>query len=371
MRARNNNRTPEKNYEEKNLFEEYLSQEDTNRGVVSGTYLKGILRVSSSNWRVSHVSCEGLKIDVHIGDEIFRNRALHEDLVAILLLPRSDWFRVFKRPLPLSASGANSGTDSVVQTDSKEDDYLIQKELWQVHESLLTGAISGRVNSTATNSINSEIEDYCKLHQVQPTGRVVYIMARQGKLSHNGSLMPGCNLHQNVPLPESVRSVIFKPFDARYPQMTINRSNLPAAYVRNPLGQMDQIYRADMTSLWPAKYRSPPGTNVRSVGIIGSIQDETDALLVRHEIFHQPHSSEMLLPLREMLFGRDVAANQNTGGLKGTDTDKVNWKIPECEISKRRDLRSYRIFTIDPYNAKDLDDALHITPLEDGTFEIG
>jgi len=40
-------------------------------------------------------------------------------------------------------------------------------------------------------------------------------------------------------------------------------------------------------------------------------------------------------------------------------------------ISNRRDLRGYRIFTIDPPSAKDLDDALHITALEDGTFEIG
>jgi DIS3-like exonuclease 2 len=36
-----------------------------------------------------------------------------------------------------------------------------------------------------------------------------------------------------------------------------------------------------------------------------------------------------------------------------------------------RDLRTYRIFTIDPPTAKDLDDALHVTDLGDGTFEIG
>ncbi|CAN0555168.1 unnamed protein product, partial [Ectocarpus sp. 8 AP-2014] len=47
------------------------------------------------------------------------------------------------------------------------------------------------------------------------------------------------------------------------------------------------------------------------------------------------------------------------------------WKIPKEEISKRRDLRATRIFTIDPTGARDLDDALSITPLADGTFEIG
>lgn len=47
------------------------------------------------------------------------------------------------------------------------------------------------------------------------------------------------------------------------------------------------------------------------------------------------------------------------------------WKIPDDEIAKRRDLRKSRIFTIDPSGARDLDDALSITPLADGTFEIG
>lgn len=37
----------------------------------------------------------------------------------------------------------------------------------------------------------------------------------------------------------------------------------------------------------------------------------------------------------------------------------------------RRDLRHKRIFTIDPTTAKDLDDALHISELENGVVELG
>ena len=47
------------------------------------------------------------------------------------------------------------------------------------------------------------------------------------------------------------------------------------------------------------------------------------------------------------------------------------WTPPASELAARRDYRSHRIFTIDPSNARDLDDALHITPLEDGSFEVG
>jgi RNB domain len=46
------------------------------------------------------------------------------------------------------------------------------------------------------------------------------------------------------------------------------------------------------------------------------------------------------------------------------------WTIPEEEIAKRKDLRDYRIFTIDPPTAKDLDDAMHVTLLDDGTVEV-
>lgn len=55
----------------------------------------------------------------------------------------------------------------------------------------------------------------------------------------------------------------------------------------------------------------------------------------------------------------------------GANTRGSNWKIPDEEIAKRRDLRKERIFTIDPTSARDLDDALSVTPLADGTVEIG
>lgn len=44
--------------------------------------------------------------------------------------------------------------------------------------------------------------------------------------------------------------------------------------------------------------------------------------------------------------------------------------IPERELEQREDLRSARVFTIDPPTAKDLDDALDISRQEDGTFRV-
>jgi len=53
------------------------------------------------------------------------------------------------------------------------------------------------------------------------------------------------------------------------------------------------------------------------------------------------------------------------------ELDKKWSEIPQEEIDKRFDLREEGVFTIDPADAKDFDDALHIKKLDNGNFEIG
>lgn len=50
---------------------------------------------------------------------------------------------------------------------------------------------------------------------------------------------------------------------------------------------------------------------------------------------------------------------------------QINTEITSAEIERRRDLREYPIFTVDPADAKDFDDAIHIIEKESGDFEIG
>ena len=51
--------------------------------------------------------------------------------------------------------------------------------------------------------------------------------------------------------------------------------------------------------------------------------------------------------------------------------DAVPTEIPKKEIRRRLDLREAPIFTIDPADAKDFDDAIHTRELGDGTIEAG
>lgn len=53
------------------------------------------------------------------------------------------------------------------------------------------------------------------------------------------------------------------------------------------------------------------------------------------------------------------------------EAEQVTMELDEKEIAKRRDMRDVLTFTIDPFDAKDFDDALSIEYLDNGRYSIG
>jgi ribonuclease R len=53
------------------------------------------------------------------------------------------------------------------------------------------------------------------------------------------------------------------------------------------------------------------------------------------------------------------------------ESEKIPSDITQAEIAKRRDFRTVTTFTIDPYDAKDFDDALSYLKLPNGNIEVG
>ena len=53
------------------------------------------------------------------------------------------------------------------------------------------------------------------------------------------------------------------------------------------------------------------------------------------------------------------------------EAEAIPEAIPQSEIDRRLDLREKRVFTIDPEDAQDFDDALHIEQLPNGNYEVG
>lgn len=98
---------------------------------------------------------------------------------------------------------------------------------------------------------------------------------------------------------------------------------------------------------WPKKVKNPFGEVIEVLGYPGENETEMHSILAEFELpIHFPKEVE------------DAA-------------EAIPDKISEEEIKKRRDMRGVPTFTIDPADAKDFDDALSVTKLENGNWEVG
>ena len=110
--------------------------------------------------------------------------------------------------------------------------------------------------------------------------------------------------------------------------------------------------------------------------------EEGDKVVVSIDVFDDPKASpegrvlEVIGPADAP--GVAVLALARAQGVRSDFPDEVEQAaaqipvaIPDAEANRRLDLRDKRIFTIDPIDAKDFDDAIHITRLESGDYELG
>ncbi|RLJ63348.1 RNAse R [Lacinutrix venerupis] len=98
---------------------------------------------------------------------------------------------------------------------------------------------------------------------------------------------------------------------------------------------------------WPEKADSPNGKVLKVLGKAGEHNTEIHAILADYGLPYE--------------FPKEVEDYANN----------IDLKIQPEEIKKRRDMRKDLTFTIDPKDAKDFDDALSFTVLENGNYEIG
>lgn len=98
---------------------------------------------------------------------------------------------------------------------------------------------------------------------------------------------------------------------------------------------------------WPVKSKNPVGEVVDVLGTPGNNTVEMHAIL-----------ADFGLPYK---FPDGVEAL----------AEQIPTHIPAEEYKKRRDFRNITTFTIDPFDAKDFDDALSIKKLDNGNWEIG
>ncbi|HMN48206.1 MAG TPA: ribonuclease R [Ignavibacteriaceae bacterium] len=109
-----------------------------------------------------------------------------------------------------------------------------------------------------------------------------------------------------------------------------------------------------------------PGDKV----VVGNLNWETPGLNPEGEVIEVlgksgSHDTEILSLAREF----DLRYKFNLAAISEADNIDVN--ISKDEIKKRLDYRSKNVFTIDPEDAKDFDDALSIEKLGNGNYSVG
>eukprot|EP01125_Pyxidicula_operculata_P009607 TRINITY_DN3156_c0_g3_i1.p1 TRINITY_DN3156_c0_g3~~TRINITY_DN3156_c0_g3_i1.p1 ORF type:complete len:1138 (-),score=238.79 TRINITY_DN3156_c0_g3_i1:21-3404(-) len=133
------------------------------------------------------------------------------------------------------------------------------------------------------------------------------------------------------------------PWDYRIPKIRIKTRQI------NQLKNKRIIVRVDE---WPMSSNYPSGHYVSALGEILDRDTEISLLLSENSIATTQFTKNMLA---------DLPAH----------TPENPWKPSEKDIKNRRDIRSWRVMSIDPIGSQDIDDALSVEKLPNGLYRIG
>jgi protein SSD1 len=325
-------------------FPPYWGRDEVEEGVASGAIYRGKFRVNARNRQHAYVTCDSLPIDVFIDGRRHQNRAFDGDVVAIVILDKSEWKR-------LDNNDGNKDESDSSTAESEVEPLVSESDVDAVEEEKDVIAAMAKLTLDDPN--------------LQPAGRIVAVLEEKHNATQIGILKkPDAQMREcfartdseaeieddGVALPSNVKFVAFLPMDAKMPRCLVPVHQTPAAFQRDPDSWQEKLVQVDFLA-WRDTAFMPLGRFRRVVGEAGDIDAETQALLIQYHVDSDEFSQAALadLPIQE----------------------GETWSIPEDEIARRRDLRETCIFTIDPATAKDLDDALSIRRLPNGNYEVG
>lgn len=340
-RKRRNHRNNNNNNNNHGSYPEYLSADQITSGLDTGMLFQGQMRIPENSANNAFLTLPGFSKDVMIDGRKARNRAYDGDTVVVELLPESEW----RTDSNDKRNKGNSSSKNSNQNSSTNDDDAAAKSLGN----LLSELSMGDDGKSTTTRDADDIDEMKQLIQQQlekqPVGKVVAILH-----SNHSDEIPG----YIKPIDRDGATVtLFIPLSKKFPFAFLPRNEWPKEFKANPRQEPTHIYIVRYKH-WQAHDRQPFCVMKRDVGLAGDIVAETEVLLHMNGVDYD----------HDGLFSDEVLNEVASYG-------DGQWQIPEAEIQKRRDFRSTRIFSIDPTTARDLDDALSITPLPNGLFEVG
>eukprot|EP00958_Prasinococcus_capsulatus_P029197 scaffold7377_cov389-Prasinococcus_capsulatus_cf.AAC.45 len=352
--------------------------------------------------RESYATLDGVSVDILFKGK-FQNRSVEGDVVAFSVLPPSRWD--LKLPSRASLNSDTEGTPSSKVRDGDQEDDV--EETFEVESEVLRRMTDLQIDNGSGPSAESDmkmtvsaIERHLHATRRRPMGDVVAIIEPSprrrrvlGSLHSQPQQSRDPNKAQtddNVLPPHLVQ---LTPLDMKMPKCLVRRSSLPReaaealrkAEVQPPCDEIgaDSEVRSpespdrvlDSESIqrqkslesfrskkggggclivqaeildWAADARMPLASVVETVGRAGDIHIESDAILQDCRVDSSAFSPEVEACL-----------------------PSTPWYVSQEDIAERRDFRHERIFSIDPPTARDLDDALSVSALEDGHYRVG
>ncbi|XP_034040976.1 exosome complex exonuclease RRP44 isoform X2 [Thalassophryne amazonica] len=229
------------------LFPEHLPLSRIQAGIKSGSFLQGTFRASRDNYLEATVF---IQEDDEDSTEVLiqglqnLNRAVHQDVVAVQLLPRDQWVG----PSAVVLQDDGTAKDDKAEEGEEEEELKV---------------------STA---------DIVR----KPTGKVVGIIKRNWR--------PYCGMLNVSQIKESTRH-LFTPADRRIPRIRIETRQASTLAGNRIMVAIDG---------WPKDSRYPNGHFVRNLGGAGEKDTEEEVLLLEHDVPHQAFSQAVLSFLPKM-----------------------------------------------------------------------
>ncbi|CAG8448990.1 9810_t:CDS:10 [Diversispora eburnea] len=214
-------------------YDDHLTASKIESGIKSGKLLQGTLNINIHNY----LEVNGVETQIIILGRSRLNRAIQGDVIAVELLPKSEW---------------TISSTAVVLEEEEETTELNEEIMNQ------------------SNELNNE-----SAKTLQPTGKVVGIIKRNLKGSATS------NIAENV---------LISPLDRRIPKLTIRTRQAHNLMSQRTLIAIDS---------WPKNAKYPLGHFVRVLGPAGDKSTETEVLLLEHDISHQEFSPRVLSNLPE------------------------------------------------------------------------
>lgn len=234
-------------------YPEHFSATQVSAGLKSGAFFQGVLGISTHNFLEGSVVIKNNQQQeqtIQIIGREYLNRGVQGDVIAIQILPKSEWKTNVSAIVEEEESAASAdSTTSVGGVDDSMD-------------------VDGAKASSSTDAL--------------PTGKVVGIIKRNWR--------PFCGTIEAASVQatsslSAIQSVFFWSMDKRIPKIRIRTRQAHELVGKRIIVSIDS---------WDKSSRYPSGHFVRVLGEVGDKATETQVLLLEHDVPFAPFSPSVL-----------------------------------------------------------------------------